>query len=61
MSDFIVGLGLVFVIEGVLFAAFPQPVKRAVSSVLQAPDSVLRATGLLSALIGLLTIWLVRG
>jgi uncharacterized protein len=61
MSDFIVALGLVFVIEGVLFAACPGPAKRAVSTVLQTPDNVLRATGLASALIGLIVVWLVRG
>jgi uncharacterized protein len=61
MSDFIVALGLVFVIEGILFAAFPGPAKRAVSAALETPDSVLRITGLVSALIGLVVVWLVRG
>jgi len=61
MSDFIVALGLVFVFEGILFAAFPGPAKRAVSAALKTPDSVLRLTGLVSALIGLIVVWLVRG
>jgi uncharacterized protein len=60
MSDFVVALGLVFVIEGILFAAFPGPVKRAVSATLQTSDSVLRVTGLVSAVLGLIVIWLVR-
>jgi uncharacterized protein len=61
MSDFAAALGLVFVIEGILFAAFPGPAKRAVSTALQTPDNVLRVTGLVSAVIGLIIVWLVRG
>jgi len=60
MSDFVAALGLVFVIEGILFAAFPGPVKRAVSAALQTPDNMLRVTGLVSAVLGLIVIWLVR-
>src|SRR5262249_12680720 len=61
MSDFIVALGLVFVIEGVVFAAFPGRAKRAVSAVLETPESALRTVGLFSAVIGLIVVWLVRG
>jgi len=61
MSDFLVALGLVFVIEGVVFAAFPEASKRAVTTVLDTPAPVLRAVGLASALAGLLLIWLMRG
>ena len=61
MSDFIVALGLVFVIEGVVFAAFPGPAKRAVSAVQEAPEGALRTVGLFSAVIGLVVVWLVRG
>ena len=61
MSDFLVALGLVFVIEGVVFAAFPEAAKRAVTAVLQTPDTVLRLVGLASALLGLLLVWLMRG
>jgi uncharacterized protein YjeT (DUF2065 family) len=61
MSDFLVALGLVFVIEGVVFAAFPESAKRAMVAVLESPDSVLRAVGLGSALLGVILIWLMRG
>lgn len=61
MSDFIVALGLVFVIEGLVFAAFPGAAKRAVIAVIETPEIVLRAVGLISALVGLLVVWLVRG
>ena len=61
MRDFLVALGLVFVIEGIVFAAFPQAAKRAVANVLQTPDPVLRVIGLASAVVGVVLVWLIRG
>ena len=60
MYDFLAAVGLVFVIEGLVFAAFPGPAKRAVASVLETPEHTLRAIGIGSAVIGLLVVWLVR-
>lgn len=61
MSDFIVALGLVFVIEGLVFSAFPSTAKRAMAAVLESPDGPLRAVGIISAVVGIMLIWLVRG
>jgi uncharacterized protein YjeT (DUF2065 family) len=61
MSDFLAALGLVFVIEGLVFAAFPDAAKRAMTSVLETPDISLRLIGIGSALVGLIVVWLVRG
>jgi len=61
MSDFIVALGLVFVIEGLVFSAFPTTAKRAMDSVQQTPDSMLRTVGIVSAVLGIILIWAVRG
>jgi uncharacterized protein YjeT (DUF2065 family) len=61
MSDFIVALGLVFVIEGLVFAAVPESAKTAMRSVIQTPDAVLRVVGLLSAVLGIVLIWIIRG
>jgi len=61
MSDFLAAVGLVFVIEGLVFAAFPGQAKRAMTSVLETPDATLRAIGLVSAVIGLVVVWLARG
>ncbi len=60
MSDFLAALGLVFVIEGVLFAAFPLGAKRAMTAALDVPDSGMRIVGLVSAVVGVLIVWLVR-
>ena len=59
-ADFLIGLGILFVLEGVMFAAMPVWLKRAMKSALAAPDSVLRAAGIGSAVAGLILIWLVR-
>jgi uncharacterized protein YjeT (DUF2065 family) len=61
MSDFVVALGLVFVIEGLVFCAFPATAKRAMESVQQAPDGTLRTVGIVSAVVGIVLIWAVRG
>jgi uncharacterized protein YjeT (DUF2065 family) len=61
MWDFLVAIGLVFAIEGILFAAFPTPVKRAMEHVRETPDSTLRIMGIVSAVIGVVLVWLVRG
>jgi uncharacterized protein YjeT (DUF2065 family) len=61
MWDFIVAIGLVLVLEGLLFAALPGAAKQAMANVLETPDSILRAVGIASAVIGIVVIWLVRG
>jgi len=60
VSDFLAAFALVFVIEGLLFAAVPAVAKRALASVLETPDSTLRTVGLVSALLGVVLVWFVR-
>jgi uncharacterized protein len=61
MSDFFAALGLFFAIEGIVLAAFPGSLKRSMVTVLNTPDGSLRIVGIVSALIGVLIVWLVRG
>jgi uncharacterized protein YjeT (DUF2065 family) len=61
MTDFIAAIGLVFVIEGLAFAAFPGVTKRALAHVFETPEAQLRAVGVASAVFGLLVVWMVRG
>jgi uncharacterized protein len=61
MADFIVALGLVFVIEGLIFAASPASAKNAMAHVLNTPDSALRLVGIASAVLGVFLVWLMRG
>ena len=59
-ADFLIGVGILFVIEGLLFAAIPDFMRRAMKSALATPDNMLRAIGIGSAVVGLILIWLVR-
>ncbi|HEY1364607.1 MAG TPA: DUF2065 domain-containing protein [Xanthobacteraceae bacterium] len=61
MAQFIVAIGLVLVIEGLLFAAFPAFAKRMAATALESPETSLRVAGIVSAVVGLILIWLVRG
>ena len=61
MSDFVVAIGLVLAMEGILFAAFPGAVKQAMAHVTETPDTALRAIGIASAVLGVIMVWLVRG
>jgi uncharacterized protein YjeT (DUF2065 family) len=60
MSDFLAAIGLFFAIEGILFAAFPLGTKRALAVALEMPDGRLRIAGIVSALVGVVIVWLVR-
>lgn len=59
-GDFLIGLGILFVLEGILFAAIPGWMRRAMKSALASPDNRLRLVGIGSAVAGLILIWLVR-
>ena len=61
MSDFVVTIGLVLVIEGLVFAAFPGAAKRLAASAIESPETSLRVAGIVSAFIGLALVWLARG
>jgi uncharacterized protein YjeT (DUF2065 family) len=59
-ADFLIGLGVLFVLEGLVFAASPAWMRRAMKSALATPDPILRAVGIGSAVLGLLLIWAIR-
>jgi uncharacterized protein len=59
-SDFLIGIALLFVFEGLMFAASPSWMRRAMKSAMSTPDNILRAVGIGSAVVGLILIWAVR-
>ena len=59
-TDFIVGVGILFGLEGRMFAASPAGMRRAMKRALATPDNVLRIVGIVSAVAGLVLIWFVR-
>ncbi len=60
-SDLITALALVLVIEGALYALFPDAMKRVVLSIADMPAATLRNVGLVAAAVGVAIVWLVRG
>ncbi|RDI60751.1 DUF2065 domain-containing protein [Microvirga subterranea] len=60
MLDLIAALGLALAVEGILFAAFPDGMRRAMFEAAHSPSDRMRLVGILSALVGLGIIWLVR-
>ena len=61
MQDLLTALGLMLVIEGVLYAAFPMSMRRALAAALALPDTTLRGVGLAAAAVGVAIVWLIRG
>ncbi len=61
MPDLIVALGLVLVIEGLLWAAFPKVGLRMLQTASEMPEQALRLSGALAIALGVLVVWLVRG
>ena len=60
MKDLWTALALVLVIEGVLYALFPETMKKMVAQMLMVPAPMLRAAGLAAACVGVGVVWLVR-
>ena len=61
MGDFLTAVGLLLAIEGILFAAFPEATRRAMADVAQSDDALLRKVGLVSAALGVVLVFLIRG
>lgn len=60
MDELFVAVGLVLVIEGCLYAAFPAAVKRMMLIAVSMPAETLRMAGLGAAIAGLAIVWFVR-
>ena len=61
MSDLAVGIGLVLVIEGLLWALAPGAGTRMLAVAASTPQHALRLTGLIAMAAGVGIVWLVRG
>ena len=61
MSDILVALGLVLVLEGALYALFPEFMKQMAAQAQAIPRDTLRTVGVVAAGFGLALVWMVRG
>ena len=61
MGDILVGIGLVLVIEGLLWAAFPWLAIKMLAAAVETPEQSLRAAGTIAIAFGVIIVWVVRG
>ncbi|MEZ5829137.1 MAG: DUF2065 family protein [Hyphomicrobiales bacterium] len=61
MADLAVALGLVLVIEGLLWAVAPQLGRKLLAIATETPESSLRTAGAIAVAAGVLIVWLIRG
>ncbi len=61
MLDFLTAVGLVLVLEGVLYALFPAGMQRMMEQALQLSPNMLRKGGLIAAFVGFAIVWMIRG
>jgi len=60
MSDLWVALGLVMVLEGAIYALFPNQMIEMLRKMPEIPPAMLRAAGLTAMAVGWVVVWLVR-
>ena len=60
ISTLITAFGLFLIIEGLLYALFPNTMKSMIGKMLNSSNETLKWTGIIYAVIGLIIIWLVK-
>ena len=61
MSDLLTALALAVALEGIIYALFPEGMKRVMAVAIEQPSSSLRLAGLAAAGLGVGAVWLIRG
>ena len=57
MKELFIAIGLLFFIEGILYALFPSKMKNMLKNIEKLPINQLRISGLFFALIGFVIVW----
>ncbi|MEM7424599.1 MAG: DUF2065 domain-containing protein [Pseudomonadota bacterium] len=60
MRDLVTALGLVLVIEGLIYAANPAALKRMMAMAQEMPEQTMRICGFIAFGLGFLIVWLAR-
>tara|TARA_B100000214_G_scaffold15738_1_gene10880 strand:- start:739 stop:924 length:186 start_codon:yes stop_codon:yes gene_type:complete len=61
MTEFIIAIGLILFIEGLICALFPSKIKNMSKLIEAMPTNNLRIIGLVFTMIGFVVIWYVKG
>ena len=60
MSELVTAVGLVLIIEGLVYAAAPGRFKAAMARLEQVPDETLRMAGVVAVALGVAIVWIAR-
>ena len=60
LSDLVVAVGLMIVLEGALYALFPDSMKKIMQQVIGMPSPGLRKYGMFAVVTGFIIVWMVR-
>mgnify|MGYP001206964133 FL=1 len=61
MNELFSALALAIALEGIVYALFPDRMKRVMSAAIEQPTANLRFVGLLAAMLGVAVLWVIRG
>ena len=61
MSDLFTALALAVALEGIVYALFPDDMKRMMAIAIEQPSSTLRVAGLSLSTLAVGLVWLIRG
>ncbi|MEZ5923952.1 MAG: DUF2065 domain-containing protein [Hyphomicrobiaceae bacterium] len=61
MQDLLTAIGLVLVIEGLIWAVFPRYGRRLMEAAINAPEHQLQVGGAVIVAVGVTIVWLVKG
>lgn len=61
MTDLLTAIGLMFVVEGAMYALFPRGMKELTARMAVTPDQQLRTIGILFAVFGFVIVAVLRG
>ena len=60
LSFALIGFGLILIVEGLIYAIFPEGMKKLLTCMIDMPVSALRSGGLVAAVIGLALLWAMK-
>ena len=60
MNELIIAIGLLLILEGLLYAIFPSQMKNMLNQIKDLPISKLSVGGLVFAIIGFIIVWFVK-
>ena len=60
MKELGIAIGLLLVIEGLLYAGFPNGMKKMLNAMKDMPETKLRSSGLIFAVIGFILVWYIK-